>query len=153
MGDFEKPVMTVLDGTATAESTAPEKAVTGPYKPAHELQPLQARHLFRFATILKKVGVQRFRTIFDSEAVIEAVKDGKSAEDVGVQVVFDAIGILVDNLDKIEGDLYGLLADLAGMTADEVAALPLGEFAEMLVDVVKADGFRDFFTQAQRLLR
>lgn len=152
MRDAEKPSMDVLDGTATAEQHDTEKAAETSYNHAHAIKPLQARHLFRFAIILNKVGIRQFRDVFDGQAVVDSVKGGASVEDVGVQVVFAALEIVIANLPKVEGDIYGLVADLADMTADEVAELPLGEFTAMLVDVFKADGFRDFFTQAQRLL-
>lgn len=151
MTDAETPSKTLISFAATEQTAEEETTATEPH--SHAMKPLQARHLFRFANILKKIGIDRFKSIFDSEAVVGAVKEGKSVEDVGMTVVFDALGVIIDNLPKIEGDVYGLLADLSGMTAEDVADLPLGEFTGMLVDVIKADGFKDFFTQAQRLLK
>ena len=151
MTDAETPSKTTICPAATEQTT--EEGTTAAEPRRYALKPLQARHLFRFATILRKIGIDRFKSIFDSEAVVGAVKDGRSAEDVGMAVVFDALSVIIDNLPKIEGDVYGLLADLSGMTAEDVADLPLGDFTGMLVDVFKADGFKDFFTQAQRLLR
>lgn len=121
---------------------------------AYTLRPLAARHLFRFSTILNKIGVEQLKGVFDADAVVQAVKAGGdgAVEEVGVAVVMQAAEIIIRNLPRVESDIYGLLADLSGMTADEVADMPMGDFASMLVDVFKSEGFKDFFTQARRLL-
>lgn len=159
MGDAETPKFGVLEGTATAETYEAETAPETAYRPAHELRPLQARDLFAFATILKKIGVRQFQGVLNAEAVkeaIDAMGDDRSEEavaDVGASVFFEAAGILLENVDRAETDIYRLLASLSGMTAEEVQCLPLGEFADMLVDVFKSPGFGDFFKAASRLLR
>ena len=121
---------------------------------AYTLRPLAARDIFRFANILSKIGIEQLQGIFDADSVIKAVKEsGEDAvEAVGVTVVMRAAEIIMRNLPRVESDIYGLLADLSGMTADEVADMPMGDFAGMVVDVLKSEGFRDFFTQARRLL-
>lgn len=120
----------------------------------YTLRPLAARDLFRFSNILSKIGIEQLQGIFDADSVIKAVKEsGEDAvEAVGVTVVMRASEIIMRNLPRVESDIYGLLADLSGMTADEVADMPMGDFAGMIVDVLKSEGFKDFFTQARRLL-
>lgn len=151
MRDAEKPAEGIIDQTATETADETTESATGAQRPA--LRPLQGRDLFRFAAILSKMGIRQLEGIFDADAVKEAVKGGATVEAVGLQVVMDAAGVVLGNLGRIEADVYALLADLSGLTPEEIASLPMGDFTGMVVDVVTADGFRDFFTQVKRLLR
>jgi len=49
--------------------------------------------------------------------------------------------------------LYQFLAGLSGMTEKEIAALPLGTFTQMIVDVFKKEEFSDFFQVVSGLLK
>lgn len=151
MRDAEKPSEGIIDQTATETADETTETATGAQRPS--LRPLQGRDLFRFAAILSKMGIRQLEGIFDADAVKEAVKGGATVEAVGLQVVMDAAGVVLGNLGRIEADVYALLADLSGLTPEEIASLPMGDFTGMVVDVVTADGFRDFFTQVKRLLR
>ena len=151
MRDAEKPAEGLIDQTATETADESNETATGAHRPS--LRPLQGRDLFRFAAILSKMGIRQLEGIFDAESVREAVRGGATVESVGLQVVMDAAGVVLGNLGRIEADVYALLADLSGLTPEEIASLPMGDFTGMVVDVVAADGFRDFFTQVKRLLR
>lgn len=39
------------------------------------------------------------------------------------------------------------------MKKEEIAELPAGTFAEMIIDVVKMDGFKDFIKAVSKLLK
>ena len=155
MRDVEKPAECLIDQTATETADETTETATDAQRPS--LRPLQGRDLFRFAAILSKMGIRQLEGIFDADAVKAAAKDaakgGSSVEAVGLQVVMDAASVVLANLGRVEADVYALLADLSGLTAENVASLPMGDFTGMVVDVVTADGFRDFFTQVKRLLR
>ena len=54
---------------------------------------------------------------------------------------------------QIKIELYQFLAGLSGMTEKEIAALPLGTFTQMIVDVFKKEEFSDFFQVVSGLLK
>lgn len=157
MTKAEKAFKAVEGGKGTDAPGEVETPQETAHSAAYTLRPLQARDLFKFAAIINKIGIKQFKSVFDSEAVTSAAKEaasgGGSVEAVGVQVIMDAADIILANVGRVESDLYGLLGDLSGMEPSQIETMPLGDFAGMVVDVVKADGFRDFFTQAQRLLK
>ena len=122
----------------------------------YELRRLNASDIFMMSKILSSIGIKEFRKCFDSENIGELVKGTKgtktedAAAKVGVAVMFDIAGIVLDNLPSCEKYVYAFLANLSGLQADEIAALPMAEFAEMVVDVIKKEDFRDFMKVVSR---
>ena len=122
----------------------------------YELRRLNASDIFMMSQILSSIGIKEFRKCFDSENIGELVKGTKTedtAAKVGVAVMFDIAGIVLDNLPSCEKYVYAFLANLSGLKADEIAALPMAEFAEMVVDVIKKEDFRDFMKVVSRLYK
>lgn len=119
----------------------------------YELRRLNASDIFMMSKILSSIGIKEFRKCFDSENIGELVKGTKTedaAAKVGVAVMFDIAGIVLDNLPSCEKYVYAFLANLSELKADEIAALPMAEFAEMVVDVIKKEDFRDFMKVVSR---
>ena len=119
----------------------------------YELRRLNASDIFMMSKILSSIGIKEFRKCLDSENIGELVKGTKTedtAAKVGVAVMFDIAGIVLDNLPSCEKYVYAFLANLSGLKADEIAALPMAEFAEMVVDVIKKEDFRDFMKVVSR---
>ena len=118
----------------------------------YTLRALKASDFFLVTRILSKIGVKEFKRCFESEeikaAVKDMVKDGGEADvaSIGVAVVFDIASVVVENMENCEKDIYKLLSCLSSMTEKEVQNLPMADFGEMVIDVVKHEGFRDFFT-------
>lgn len=122
----------------------------------YELRRLNASDIFMMSKILSSIGIKEFRKCFDSENIGELVKGTKTedaAAKVGVAVMFDIAGIVLDNLPSCEKYVYAFLANLSGLKADEIAAIPMAEFAEMVVDVIKKEDFRDFMKVVSRLFK
>ena len=72
---------------------------------------------------------------------------------LGIKVIMKLVGLLLKNFGKIKRELYQFLAGLSGMTEKEIAALPLGTFTQMIVDVFKKEEFSDFFQVVSGLLK
>ena len=70
-----------------------------------------------------------------------------------MSVMFDMACIILENLYSCEKYVYEFLANLSGMKAAEIAALPPDVFAEMVIDVFRKDEFRDFMKVVSRSFR
>ena len=124
-----------------------------------ELRKLQSSDLFRMVRIINGIG---FKTIKDSINVdeINKLRKGMTEENtdevtsqVGVSVVMSVIGVVIENLPKVENDVYEFCGSVAGIKPKDVAKMEMGEFMDLLVDIFKMDGFRDFFSRASKLIR
>lgn len=124
-----------------------------------ELRKLQSSDLFRMVRIINGIG---FKTIKDSINVDEINKLRKGMTDenadeitsqVGVSVVMSILGVVIENLPKVENDVYEFCGSVAGIKPKDVSKMEMGEFMDLLVAIFKMDGFRDFFSRASKLIR
>ena len=127
---------------------------------AYELRNLTADDMFPMFQIISKIGVKEFKSCFESPDVrkaIEGVASGKQDQDgltaLGMTIAFDLAGVIISNLASCKNDIYGLLSQLSGMAAKEIANLPMVTFVEMIVDVIKKEEFKDFFQGVSKLFR
>lgn len=121
-----------------------------------ELRALKASDFFLVTRILSKIGVKEFKGIVESDEIKVAIRkmaDNQSGEiaeadvaSIGMTVVFDIASVVLERMENCEKDIYRLLANLSGMKETEIADLPMADFGEMVVSVIKHEGFRDFFT-------
>ena len=137
-----------------------ETTIVNENEKPYELRALTSKDIFPVFTIMGKIGFKEFKSCFESDEVKKAVKkvidsgdDKDIKESVGITVFIDIAGIVISNISSCEKDIYKLLSSLSGMTVQEIEELPLGTFTEMIVDVVKADGFRDFIKVVSKLFK
>lgn len=119
---------------------------------------LTARDVFPMVKIINEIGFGEFKAVLNrpdvSAAMVEAADgDASAIQKVGMAVVFDMVGVVIANLEKAEGDIFAFVASVAGMGAEEVGDLPLDEFMGLIVEIVRAPEFKDFFKAAARLLK
>ena len=123
----------------------------------YELRALKASDFFLVTRILSKIGVKECKACLESVEIKNAVKnvmenqeDGKIADSdvasIGMTVVFDIASVVLERMENCEKDIYNLLSRLSGLKEAEIADLPMADFGEMVIAVIKHEGFRDFFT-------
>ena len=124
-----------------------------------ELRKLQASDLFSMVRIINGIG---FKTIKDSINIdeINDLRKGMTEENtdeitskVGVSVVMSILSTIVENLPKVENDVYEFCGSMAGIKAKDVAKMEMGEFMDLLIAIFTMDGFKDFFSRASKLIR
>ena len=122
----------------------------------YELRNLTADDMFPMFQILSKVGIKEFKGCFNTPE-IRALVEGKTSEkdlnSVGLMVTIEAAGILMANLPKAKDDIYQLLSGLSGLKVKEIAALPMADFAQMIIDVIQKEEFKDFFQVVIKLFK
>jgi hypothetical protein len=147
---------------ATAESVpiaTPQEA-----KP-YTLRDLCAKDIFPMTKIIRKIGLKDIGQCFDPEEIkaitgsLSESENGEEksvdeiAETVGISVVLKIVDVVLENLSAAEQEIFGFLAGIAGMTADDVACLPMDVFFEMLVDIFKKKEFVGFMKVVSKLLK
>ena len=124
-----------------------------------ELRKLQASDIFSMVRIINGIG---FKTIKDSINVdeINEIRKGMTDENsdviaskVGTNVVMSILGTVVENLPKVENDVYEFAGNVAGMKAKDVAKMEAGDFVELLISIFTKDEFKDFFSRASKLIK
>lgn len=116
----------------------------------YTFRPLKADDMFAMMRIISKIGPNEVRECFSAVELKEAVanKEGTKEEVVaaiGMRVLLDVAALLLNKLPDCKNELYAFLASLSGMKVKEIAELPMATFYDMLTDVFKQEGFKDFF--------
>lgn len=126
---------------------------------SYELRGLISKDMFVMSKILAKIGIKEFKGCFENEAIKQLISGDKEKDDkkvdikeIGVSVFLDAVQIVIGNVASCEDEVYTLLSGLSGISKEEISELPMPTFAEMIIDVVKKDEFKDFIKVVSKLL-
>lgn len=128
---------------------------------AYTLRTLTADDMFPMFNIVSKIGIREIKNCF-SPATTRAMLDSLKSDDgdreekinaVGVMIGMDVLSVIMERLPACRDDLYQLLSQLSGMDKKEIGALPMPTFAEMIIDVIRKEEFKDFFVAVSKLLK
>lgn len=107
----------------------------------YTLRPLKDKDLF---TVLGIIG-----KIFPDDKIKAAFEifadEGKSKEEIGVQVAYNLGVALVRNIVTAHDEIYALLADVSGLTIQDIDDMPFGTGPMMIWDIVMNASNSDFF--------
>ena len=118
-----------------------------------ELRSLKADDIFPMFTLLSKVGVEKFKHVFEGDDVKKAIAKGNSEDSVGIAVAIDIAGILIANIPNAKNEIYQFLENVSGLSKADISELPMATFMQMIIDVVQQEGFHDFFQVVSKLFK
>lgn len=110
---------------------------------------LNSTDTFLMFKIIGKIGINEFAKSFDGDFVknITKTKDYMAS---GISIVLETAGIIMNNLPKCENEIYEMLANTSNLTVEQVKELDFATFAEMVIDFIKKDEFKDFIKVVSR---
>lgn len=141
----------------------------------YKLRKLQARDITPMSKIIGKMGIDQLISCYGDDDFTELMvklKNRKNVIDstteagiahgvgkkdnsefiVGVAVATRIANQVLMSLDRCEKEVYGLLGSLSGMSAEEIAALDLDVFVQMIVEVIRENNVVNFIKAAKKLL-
>ena len=124
-----------------------------------ELRRLQASDLFSMVRILNKVGFNNVKDAINLDEIknLKSTMTDENAKsvtsEIGINVVTSVVGVLLEHLPNVETDLYNFVGSVANMKANAVAKMDIGEFMDLLIEIVKKEEFKDFFNRASKLIK
>lgn len=128
-----------------------------------ELRGLVAEDIFLMVEILNDIGAAEIRELITPDKLKSMLKlvnneDEADKDDLdmttvlGFNVVMEVFTLIMKNLNRCKKNLYLFIGGVASMTPEEVAQLPMKDFASVLVRIVKKDEFADFFKAVSELV-
>ncbi len=108
--------------------------------------------VFVTSEILDKTGL-----LLDVKKITEGIKHDKlenitDAKQIGKEAIvtigLDLMASLMKSLHKARPEVKQLISNLTGKTLDEVGKMSIKEIKNFFSELVKAEGFSDFFKQA-----
>lgn len=97
-----------------------------------------------FVKILKNIGVKEFSALYGKYK-------GLNEEEAQAAAMMDILGIVLDNLEKCESDIFKFISSMSGLKLKEVEELSPAEFVEIMVEIKESEEFSNFFKAASKL--
>ena len=120
---------------------------------------LQATDIFSVVKILNGIGLKNVKEAIDFEE-INKIRKGMTEENadvissqVGLNVVMSLATVIIENLPKVENDLYNFIGSVIDVKAKDVAKMDMGEFMDVLITIIQKEEFKDFFKRASKLIK
>lgn len=121
---------------------------------------LNSTDVFLMFKIISKIGINEFTECFSKDSVkqlLAKVTGGESNESnvtaVGISVILEAANVILGNLPKCEKEIYQMLSNTSNLSVDQVQKLDMVTFAEMVIDFIKKDEFKDFISVVSKLFK
>lgn len=121
-----------------------DKPVERPYY----LRPLKDRDLYTVLAIIDKI----YPDDKLKEAFEQIAGDGKTEEEIGIQVASNLGVALIRNIVTAHDEIYALLSDVSGIPAEQIGDMPFGTGPMMIYDIVMSARNADFFKAVFRSL-
>ena len=125
----------------------------------YEMRNLQATDIFSVVKILNGIGLKNIKEAINIEE-INKIRKGMTEDNtdtivsqVGVNVVMSIVMVILENLPKVENDLYNFIGSVIGIKAKDVAKMDMGYFMDVLISIIKKEEFKDFFSRASKLIK
>ncbi|CDA90607.1 uncharacterized protein BN553_01593 [Firmicutes bacterium CAG:238] len=134
-----------METTTNIQAVEPKK---------NELRKLEAKDIAPVVSILSKIGLKEIKECFNPADLQELAKSGEEAATaVGLTVFTELAGVVFANYERCQDDIFRFLASLSGKSKEEIASLPMDSFAEMVIEVIKKEEFKDFFSVVAKLFK
>ena len=125
----------------------------------YEMRNLQATDIFSIVKILNGIGLKNIKEAINIKE-INKIRQGMTEDNasaitsqVGVNVVMSIATVILENLPKVENDLYNFIGSVIDMKAKDVAKMDMGDFMDVLIAIIQKEEFKDFFKRASKLIK
>lgn len=126
---------------------------------SYELRPLQSRDIWPMVQIINKIGIKEFKAVMENSNIVEKIQAATNdngevdLNSIGVTVVFELVGAIMENLPKAKDDIYGLLENLSGIERADLETMDMITFVDMVTDVIASPQFKDFTKVASKFAK
>ena len=125
----------------------------------YTMRNLQATDIFLVVKILNGIGLKNVKEAIDFEE-INKIRKGLTEDNadvitsqVGLNVVMSLATVIIENLPKVENELYNFIGSVIDVKAKDVAKMDMGEFMDVIITIIQKEEFKDFFKRASKLIK
>ena len=125
----------------------------------YEMRKLQATDIFSVVKILNGIGLKNVKEAINFEE-INKIRKGLTEDNadvitsqVGLNVVMSLATVIIENLPKVENEMYNFIGSVIDVKAKDVAKMDMGEFMDVLITIIQKEEFKDFFKRASKLIK
>ena len=125
----------------------------------YEMRKLQATDIFFVFKIINGIGLNNIKDVINFDELNKMRKSTTADTErdinsqIGVSVVMSLATVIIENLPKIETDLYNFIGSVINVKSKDVAKMDMCEFMDVLVTIIQKEEFKDFFKRASKLTK
>lgn len=137
-----------MSETTNLQAVEPEKK--------YELRNLEAKDIAPVASILSKIGIREVKSCFspdDMKAIAGSECSMEAIGAVGVSVALEIADVILRNYERCQYDIFRFLSSLSGIDVEQIESMPPYIFAEMVIDVIMKEEFKDFMKVVSKLFK
>ena len=125
----------------------------------YNMRNLQATDIFSVVKILNGINLKNIREAINIDEIND-VRKGMTKDNsevitsqIGLNVVMSITTVILENLPKIENDLYNFIGSVIDVKPKDVAKMDMGDFMDVLITIIQKEEFKDFFKRASKLIK
>ena len=117
----------------------------------YELRKPKATDIFVVSKIIKSIGLKNIANCFNSDdlnLIRKSVSGDKVTDEVlykaGATIMLSIGDLVLEKMEVVQNDLIKFISNLTGLKVKEVEDLPITDFAEIVMAIIKEPDFVDF---------
>ena len=135
-----------------------EKSTNTTTEKPYSFRKLSTADIFPTLKLINKLGLKQLKEDEGIKRLVSQISGATTKGKIdptalGLDIFLELTCLVVDNLPKCEVELYELLSSTSGMTVEEIKALEMSVFVEMITDFIKNEEFGDFFKAVTKLFK
>ena len=135
-----------------------EKSTNTTTEKPYSFRKLSTADIFPTLKLINKLGLKQLKEDEGIKRLVSQISGATTKGKIdptalGLDIFLELTCLVVDNLPKCEVELYELLSSTSGMTVEEIKALEMSVFVEMITDFIKKEEFGDFFKAVTKLFK
>ena len=115
---------------------------------------LNSTDTFLMFKIIGKIGINEFTECLGDDMVKQIFKRSENDENAGglggIAFILQLANVVIGNIPKCENEIYQMLSNTSNLTVEQVKGLDFTTFAEMVIDFIKKEEFKDFIKVVSR---
>ncbi len=131
--------------------------ITEEAKP-YTFRTLGTTDMFLMFKVLNKLGFKEFKENEGLKKTLFVFMGGTTGgkvdvNKIGMDIFFEVAAIITEALPKAEEEIYNLLSSLSGIKVADIKTQSPAVTLEMIVDLIKKEEFKDFFSVVLKLFK
>lgn len=119
----------------------------------YEVKKITAKHIRPMTQLIKAFGVKEFKKAFMNDDITKLAQGGANEEFIGFTIALTIFELVINNYENCEAEFFAFLESVTNLDTNQLEEIPLGDFANLLVDIFTAKDFSDFFSGVSKLFK
>jgi hypothetical protein len=130
----------------------------------YEMRDICAKDIFPFVSIIRKIGLDEIAECFGRDRLTKLVENVQHkndedsenttdiAREIGIDVIMKITSIIINNMSKIEDDIFNWFSSFTGQKRETIENMPIDDFVEQIKTFLKKPELESFISAASKYI-